>query len=52
MTSRIKPMKRVARMLEKHRTLLLNWFRAGGVVSSGRVEGLNLKAITASVGVR
>jgi len=31
-------------MLEKHRALLLNWFRAGGVVSSGRVEGLNLNA--------
>ena len=44
MTSRIEPMKRVARMLEKHRALLLNWFRAGGVVSSGIVEGLNLKA--------
>ena len=44
MASRIEPMKRVARMLEKHRALLLSWFRAGGVVSSGRVEGLNLKA--------
>jgi transposase len=44
MYSRLDPMKKVARMLRKHRVLLLNWFRAKGTVSNGPVEGLNLKA--------
>jgi transposase len=44
MRSQIEPMKRVARMLRKHRTLLLNWFRAKGQISSGVVEGFNAKA--------
>lgn len=44
MRSKIDPMKRVSRMLKKHKTLLLNWFRAGGLFSSGIVEGLNTKA--------
>lgn len=43
MRSKIEPMKRVARMLRRHRPLLLNWFRAGGTVSAGAVEGLNNK---------
>jgi transposase len=43
MRSRLEPMKRVARMLRKHRPLLLNWFKAKGEVSSGAVEGLNNK---------
>ena len=42
--SRIEPMKKVARMLRKHRTLILNWFHAKGTISSGSVEGLNNKA--------
>jgi transposase len=42
--SRIEPMKKVARSLRKHRELLLNWFRAGGEISSGIVEGFNNKA--------
>jgi transposase len=42
--SRIEPMKRVARMLRKHRTLTLNWFHAKGTISSGSVEELNNKA--------
>jgi transposase len=42
--SRIEPMKKVARMLRTHRHLLLNWFRAKGLVSSGTVEGFNNKA--------
>jgi len=41
--SRIEPIKRVARMLRRHRTLLLNWFRAKGQISAGAVEGMNLK---------
>ena len=39
--SRIEPLKKVARMLRKHRPLLLNWFRAKKRISSGVVEGLN-----------
>ena len=44
MRSRIEPMKKVARMLRKHRELLLNWFKAKGALSSGSVEGFNNKA--------
>jgi transposase len=44
MRSRLEPMKRVARMLQRHRPLILNWFRAKGAVSAGTVEGLNGKA--------
>lgn len=44
MRSRIDPMKKVARMLRNHRELILNWFRAKKVFSSGVVEGLNAKA--------
>jgi len=43
MRSRIEPMKKVARMLRRHRQLILNWFRAKGEISSGAVEGLNNK---------
>ncbi|MDT8405337.1 transposase, partial [Sulfuriflexus sp.] len=42
--SKIAPMKKVAKMLRRHRTLLLNWFRAKGQMSSGVVEGFNTKA--------
>jgi transposase len=42
--SRITPMKKVARMLRSHRALLLNWFRAQGLLSTGTVEGFNNKA--------
>lgn len=44
MRSRLEPMKKVARMLRTHRSLLLNWFRAKGKLSSGTVEGFNNKA--------
>ena len=44
MRSKIVPMKKVAKMLGSHKGLILNWFRAGGKLSSGAVEGLNLKA--------
>jgi transposase len=36
-------MKRLAKMLERHEPLLLNWFKARGL-SSGIVEGFNNKA--------
>jgi len=41
--SRLEPMKKVARMLQAHDELLLNWFRAKGELSSAAVEGLNNK---------
>jgi transposase len=48
MRSRIEPMKKSARSLRAHKPLILNWFRARGLVSTGAVEGLNnkLKVIT------
>jgi len=44
MRSRLKPMKRMAKMLRNHRPLLLNWFRAKGEIALGCVEGFNNKA--------
>jgi len=48
MRSKIEPMKKIARTLRAHKPLILNWFRAKGLVSTGAVEGLNnkLKVIT------
>ena len=48
MRRKIEPMKQVARMLRTKKELILNWFRAGGALSSGIVEGFNnkLKLIT------
>jgi transposase len=43
MWSRLEPMKKIARTIRTHRSLILNWFRARGLVSSGAVEGLNNK---------
>jgi len=40
----LDPMKKVAKMLKNHKPLIMNWFRAKGLLSSGAVEGLNLKA--------
>jgi transposase len=42
--SRIEPLKRMARQLRTHQTLLLNWFKAQKLYSSGVVEGFNNKA--------
>jgi len=44
MRSQIEPMKKIVRMLRRHRPLLLNWFRARGQISAASVEGLNNKA--------
>ena len=44
MRSKIEPMKKVAKMLRRHRPLLLNWFHAKKQFSSGIVEGFNTKA--------
>ena len=44
MRSRIEPMKKIVRMLRSHRDLILNYFKARKVISSGTIEGLNNKA--------
>jgi transposase len=44
MRSKIEPMKKVAKMLRRHRPLLLNWFKAKKQFSSAIVEGFNNKA--------
>jgi len=41
--SRIEPMKDVAKTLQSHRELILNYFRAKRRLNSGIVEGLNRK---------
>jgi transposase len=43
MRSRLEPMKKMAKTLRNHRSLILNWFKARGVISMGSVEGLNNK---------
>jgi transposase len=44
MRSRLEPLKKVARSLRTHRSLLLNWFHAKRTISAGIVEGFNNKA--------
>jgi len=44
MRSRIEPMKKIARTLRQRRQLILNYFRAQKLFSSGVVEGLNALA--------
>jgi transposase len=44
MRSRIEPMEKIARSLRQHRELILNYFRAQKLISSGVVKGLNNKA--------
>lgn len=44
MRSKLKPMKKIAKMLRNHRGLLLNWFLAKGKIALGCVEGFNNKA--------
>lgn len=42
MRSKLDPMKKFVRTLRAHEDLLMNYFKAGKVYSSGIVEGLNL----------
>ena len=44
MRSRIEPMKKIVGMLRSHQDLILNYFKARKVISSGTIEGLNNKA--------
>src|SRR6056297_1066138 len=39
----LEPMRKVARTLRKHKPLIFNWFKTRGEISSGAVEGMNLK---------
>ena len=41
MRSRIGPMKKIARALRQHRELILSYFQAQKLISSGVVDGLN-----------
>ncbi|MGE0379115.1 MAG: transposase [Planctomycetaceae bacterium] len=44
----LEPLQKVARSLRAHQTEILNWFRAGGTISAGVVEGMhnNVKLTT------
>ena len=44
MRSRLEPMKKIVNTLRNHRELVLNYFRAKKMFSSGIIEGLNNKA--------
>lgn len=41
--SRIEPMQKVARTLDRHAEQIMNWFSAKGEISMGAIEGMNLK---------
>jgi transposase len=43
MRSRLRPIKKVARSIQAHQGLILNWFAARKEFSSGIVEGLNYR---------
>ena len=44
MRSKIDPMKKVAKTIRNHKSLIMNWFEAKNQISLGAVEGLNNKA--------
>lgn len=44
MRSKLEPMKKVAKTIRSHKSLILNWFEAKNQISLGAVEGLNNKA--------
>jgi len=43
MRSRLEPMKKFVKTVRRHQPLMMNWFKAKKVYSSGTVEGLNRK---------
>ena len=43
MRSRLAPMKKFVKTLRRHEDLIMNWFKAKKVYSSGAVEGMNRK---------
>jgi len=44
MRSKLEPMKKVAKTIRSHKTLIMNWFEAKNAISLGAVEGQNNKA--------
>ena len=44
MRSKLEPMKKVAKTIRSHKTVILNWFEAKNEISLGAVEGQNNKA--------
>ena len=44
MKSKIEAMKDIAKMLRRHKNLILNWFEMQGKIWAGIVEGFNTKA--------
>ena len=44
MHTKLDPMKKEVRILRNHKPLIMYRFEAKGTLSSGAVEGLNLKA--------
>ena len=44
MRSKIEPMKKIARQMRSHKPLILNWFTAKKLFSSGAVEAMNNNA--------
>ena len=44
MKCKVEPMKDIAKMLRRHKRLILNWFEMQGKISAGIVEGFNTKA--------
>ena len=43
MRSKLKPMKKAAKTVRRHKPLILKWFKAKKVYSSSKVEWLNTK---------
>lgn len=43
MRSKLPPMKKFVKTVRQHKALMMNWFKAKKVYSSGSVEGLNRK---------
>jgi transposase len=43
MYSKLEPVKEFAKMIRRHKELILNWFHAKGEISNGVVEGFNNK---------
>lgn len=48
MRSKLEPVKKVAKTIRRHKPLILNWFKAKKLYSSGVVEGLNNKVKVAT----
>jgi transposase len=43
MRSKLEPIKKFVKTIRRHEALMMNWFKAKKMYSSGAVEGLNRK---------